>query len=173
MYDDGLGKNPANFAPQTPLTFVGRSAQVYPDKIAVIHGDQQFTYREFDERCRRLASALIARGVGKGDTVSVMAPNVPALLEAHYGVPMTGAVLNALNYRLDAATIAFILNHANTKVLITDTEFSAVIKEALPQVDHPMHVIDIDDPLGPGGEALGDCTYETWLQEEGDGAFQD
>ena len=173
MYDEGLGKNPANYAPQTPITFVGRSAMVYPDKTAVIHGDRKYSYKEFDERCRRLASALKARGIGKGDTVSVMAPNVPALLEAHYGVPMVGAVLNALNYRLDAATIAFILNHAETKVLITDTEFSAVIKEALPQVAHAIHVIDIDDPVGPGGNCLGDCTYEAWLQNEGDPEFSD
>ena len=173
MYDDGLDKNPANYAPQTPITFVGRSAKVYPDKIAVIHGERKYSYKEFDERCRRLASALKRRGIAKGDTVSVMAPNVPALLEAHYGVPMVGAVLNALNYRLDAATIAFILNHAETKVLITDTEFSAVIKEALPQVAHAIHVIDIDDPEGPGGECLGDCTYEAWLQAEGVPDFSD
>lgn len=173
IYDDGLGKNPANYAPQTPITFVGRSAMVYPHKVAVIHGDTRYTYKEFDQRCRRLASALKARGISKGDTVSVMAPNIPALLEAHYGVPMVGAVLNALNYRLDAATIAFILNHAQTKVLITDTEFAPVIKAALPHVDHPMHVIDIDDPLGPGGERLGNCTYEAWLENEGDPGFSE
>ena len=130
------------------------------DKTAVIHGGETYTYGELYRRCRRLASALKARGVGHGDTVSVMAPNVPAMLEAHYGVPMLGAVLNALNYRLDAPTIAFIMEHAETKVLITDREFSPVIGEALKQSKAKPLVIDIDDALAEGGELLGEKDYE-------------
>ena len=118
-YDWHLDRNAANYVPLTPLTFLRRSATVYPHKVAIIHGDQRTTYAQMHERCRRLASALRKRGVGIGDTVSVMAPNVPALLEAHFGVPLCGAVLNALNSRLDAATIRFILEHAASRVLIT------------------------------------------------------
>ncbi|HTO82615.1 MAG TPA: AMP-binding protein, partial [Methylomirabilota bacterium] len=129
-----LARNAANFAPLTPLSFLARAAAVYPDKAAVIHGTQRFTYGELYRRCRRLADALRRRGIGLGDTVSVMAPNVPALLEAHYGVAMAGGVLNALNYRLDAATIAFILDHGGARVLITDREFSSTIRAALGQV---------------------------------------
>jgi fatty-acyl-CoA synthase len=173
IYTRDLERNPANHTPQTPITFLTRSAGVYPDKVAVIHGDTRYSYREFYQRCLRLASALKARGVGKGDTVSVMAPNVPALLEAHYAVPMLGAVLNALNFRLDAPTIGFILNHAETKVLITDTEFSPVVEAALALVDHPIQIIDIDDPLGAGGALLGEKTYEMLLAQEGDPIFAD
>src|SRR5436190_9277441 len=126
-----LARNPANFTALTPLGFLARTAAVYPDKLAVIDGARRFTYRQFYERCRRLASALRRRGIGRGDTVAVMAPNVPAMLEAHYGVPMAGAVLNALNYRLDARTIAFILDHGQAKLLITDREFSETIEAAL------------------------------------------
>src|SRR5688572_18566436 len=114
-----LPQNAANYAPLTPISFLDRAAEVYPGKAAVVHGDRTFTYREFRERVRRLASVLAARGIGRGDTVAVMAPNVPALLEAHYAVPGIGAVLNALNYRLDPATIAFCLNHGEARVLIT------------------------------------------------------
>lgn len=172
MYTQDLDRNEANYAPQTPLTFLDHAASVYPHKTAVIHGEQSYDYAEMRARVRRFASALKARGVGKGDTVSVMAPNVPAMLEAHYAVPMLGAVLNALNYRLDAPTIAFILNHAQSKVLITDTEFAPVISEALPHVDHPIQVIDIVDALGPGGEQLGEKDFEAFL-EEGDPEFTD
>ncbi len=170
MYEQSLDKVEANYFPLTPISFIKRSAAVYPEKTAVIHGDRSYSYAEFFERCRRLASALQRRGVGRGDTVSVMAPNVPAMLEAHHGVPMTGAVLNALNYRLDAATIRFIINHARSRVLITDREFSATIEEALDGVDEPPLVIDIDDPLFEGGELLGEIDYESLL-EEGDPAF--
>jgi fatty-acyl-CoA synthase len=172
IYTQDLDQNAANYAPQTPLTFLDHAASVYPQKTAVIHGEQSFSYAEMRARVRRFASALKARGVGKGDTVSVMAPNVPALLEAHYAVPMLGAVLNALNYRLDAPTIAFILNHAQSKVLITDTEFAAVVRAALPDVDHPIQVIDIEDALGAGGECLGEKNYEAMLLE-GDPEFTD
>ncbi|MDH3669609.1 MAG: acyl-CoA synthetase [Gammaproteobacteria bacterium] len=163
IYDTDLDQVGANYVPLTPLGFLERSATVYPDKTAVIHGDHHYSYREFADRCRRLAGALAAHGIGRGDTVSVMAPNVPAMLEAHYGVPMTGAVLNALNYRLDAATIGFILDHAQTKVLITDREFSETIGEVIKNVKHPLLVIDIDDPLYEGGELLGECDYESFL----------
>ena len=122
MYDQDLGKNQANFAPLTPLTFLERAAYVYPDRLSVVHGTQSFTWKETYARCRRLASALARIGVGKNDTVSVMLPNTPPMVEAHFGVPMCGAVLNTLNTRLDAETIAFMLRHAEAKVLITDRE---------------------------------------------------
>jgi fatty-acyl-CoA synthase len=138
---------------------------VYPGKPAVIHGDRAYTYREFGERVRRLASVLAARGVGRGDTVAVMAPNVPALLEAHYAVPGLGAILNALNYRLDPATIAFCLEHGEAKVLVTDREFAPVVSKALAQVKREIFVVDIDDALGPGGDRLGSIDYETWIAQ--------
>ena len=165
IYDQHLERGAANYAPLTPISFLERSASVYPDKTAVIHSDLRFSYAELYARCRRLASALRARGVGLDDTVSVMASNVPAMLECHYGVPMTGAVLNALNYRLDANTIRFILGHAETKVLITDREFSPTIEQALEGVNDPPLVIDIDDPLYEGGKRLGEKDYEAFLEE--------
>jgi len=165
-YATGLDRRPANYVPLTPLSFLARSAAVYPDKPAVIHGDRAFTYAEFAARCRRLASALTRRGVGPGDTVAVMAPNVPAMLEAHFGVPMAGAVLNALNYRLDARTIAFLLEHSEAKVLITDREFAETIEAALGQSRRRPLVIDIDDPLYEGdGRRLGETDYEALLAE--------
>ncbi|MDA0304815.1 MAG: acyl-CoA synthetase [Proteobacteria bacterium] len=171
IFETNLGATPANFQPQTPLGFLDWAAGVYPDKTAVIHGETSYTYRQFGERCRRLASALSKRGIGSGDTVSVMAPNTPPMLEAHYGVAMSGAVLNALNYRLDAAGIAFILEHGEAKVLITDREFSPVISEALKQLNRDIIVIDIDDPLGDGGELIGEMDYEAFLGQ-GDADFQ-
>ncbi|MFO1412838.1 MAG: acyl-CoA synthetase [Burkholderiales bacterium] len=165
-----LGRNAANHVPLTPVAFLERSALVYPDKVAVRHGRLAYTYREFAARCRRLASALAARGVRRGDTVAVMAPNVPALLELHYAVPALGAVLNPLNIRLDPATIAFCLAHGGAKVLVTDAEFAGVVKAALASVDHPPLVVDIDDPEGPAGERLGSVRYEDLLAE-GDPAF--
>jgi fatty-acyl-CoA synthase len=169
--DIGLEPNPANYAALTPVAFLRRSAEVYPNKVAVIHGDRTYTYRELEERCRRLASVLTARGIGRGDTVAVMAPNVPALLEAHYAVPGIGAILNALNYRLDAATIAFCLEHGEARVLITDREFAPVVKDALRRVARDIFVVDIDDVLGPGGEDLGAIGYEDWIAR-GDPAFE-
>ena len=163
-FDAGLERGGANYAPLTPLSFLARAAAVYRAKPAVIHGDRAFTYAEFAARCRRLASALRQRGIGPGDTVAVMAPNVPAMLEAHYGVPMTGAVLNALNYRLDARTIAFILEHGRARLLITDREFSATVAEALALLPRRIPVVDIDDPLGDrNGPRLGEMDYETLL----------
>ncbi len=170
IFDRDLDKRPANYAPLTPLDFIERSALIYPDKEAVIHGDSAYSYAELYARSRQLGSVLKARGLGYGDTVSLMAPNVPAMLEAHFGVAMAGAVLNPLNIRLDPTTIAFILEHAETKVLITDREFSPVIKEALAKSNAKPEVIDIDDPLGDGGELLGAQTYET-LIADGDPEF--
>jgi len=158
-----LTKNAANFAALTPLAFLPRAAAVYPDKLAVIHGAFRFTYRQLYDRCRRLASALRRRGVGRGDTVAIMAPNVPALLEAHYGVPMAGAVLNALNYRLDAHSIAFALEHAQAKLLIADREFAPVVRDALRALNRPLPLVEIDD--GVGGSLLGGTDYEPFLDE--------
>ena len=160
-----LDKQAANFQPLTPLDFLARAADILPDKPAVVHGDRHYSYREFYRRCRRLAGALTGRGIGRGDTVSVMAPNVPALLEAHFGVPMIGAVLNAINTRLDAATIAFILEHGGAKVLLTDREYSPVVKDAVARLETPPLVIDIDDKLTVGGERIGATDYENFLGE--------
>ena len=167
---EDLDRGPANHTPLTPLSFLAWAARVYPGKTAVIHGERTFTYAEFAARARRLGSALAGRGIGPGDTVAVMAPNVPAMLEAHYGVPLTGAVLNPLNYRLDARTIAFILEHGGAKALITDREFSATIAEALALLGRTMLVIDIDDPLYEGGRLVGEIEYERFLAE-GDPAW--
>ena len=119
-YEQGLDKNPANYVPLSPLSFIERTAMVYPTRTSVVHGTHSYTWSETYARCRRLASALVAHGIGKGDTVAVMLPNVPSMFEAHFGVPMTGAVLNTLNTRLDAEAIAFMLKHGEAKVLITD-----------------------------------------------------
>ena len=164
-YERGLDKRPANFVPLSPIGFLERSAMVYPGKTAVVHGPRRTTYAELYARCRRLAGALAGRGVGAGDTVSLMAPNVPEMLEAHFGVPMCGAVLNALNYRLDAATIRFILGHAETKVLVTDREFSPMVAQALDGMDAPPVVIDIDDPMCESGERIGEKDYEAFIDE--------
>jgi fatty-acyl-CoA synthase len=164
-YDSGLEKNAANYQPLTPLPFLARAAEVYPDHTAVIHGERTHTYRELYGRARRLASALARRGIGRGDTVSIMAPNVPEMLEAHYGVPMTGAVLNALNIRLDAGTIRFILDHGEAKALLTDRELSPVIRKALDGLSRKPLVIDIDDPLASSGDLLGETDYESFLAE--------
>jgi fatty-acyl-CoA synthase len=169
-FSAGLDRHPANFAPLTPVDFLARAAEVYPGKTAVVHGAAAFTYRQFAERVSRLASVLAACGVGRGDTVAVMAPNVPALLEAHYAVPGLGAVLNALNYRLDAAAIAFCLQHGEAKVLITDREFSPVVSQALEKLGRPIFVVDIDDALATSGEGLGSVDYESWIAQ-GDPAY--
>ena len=158
-----LAKSAANFTALTPLVFLRRAAAVYPDKLAVIDGAASFTYRELYGRCLRLADALRQRGIGRGDTVAVMAPNVPALLEAHYGVPMAGAVLNALNYRLDARSIAFILAHAEAKLLIADREFAPTVTAALDEIGGQMPLVEIDD--GRDGGSLGGTEYESFLGE--------
>ena len=163
-YEIGLDKNAANFVPLTPLGFLSRSAAVFPDRAAVVYGERRYTWRETFERCRRLAAALSAHGIGRGDTVAVLAPNVPEAFEAHFGVPMAGAVLNALNIRLDPETIAFILGHGEAKVLLTDTEFAPVVRAALAKLDRKPLVIDICDMAGAGGgERLGKTDYEAFL----------
>jgi fatty-acyl-CoA synthase len=170
-YDIGLDKNAANYQPLTPLSFLERAASVFPDHTAIIHGDSRTSYAAFYARARRLASALARRGIGKGDTVSVMLANTPPMLEAHYGVPMTKAVLNTLNTRLDAAVIAFTLDHAETKVLITDREFAPTVAEALKLAKVRPLVIDYDDPAFPqSGARLGTIDYEAFLAE-GDPAY--
>jgi len=158
-----LAKDAANFAALTPLVFLSRAAAVYPEKLAVVHGTARFSYRELYARCRRLADALRRSGIGRADTVAVMAPNVPALLEAHYGVPMAGAVLNALNYRLDARSIAFILAHGQAKLLIADREFAPTIEAALEELGRPLPLVEIDDATG--GASLGGTDYEAFLGE--------
>jgi len=163
IYEQHLDQNQANYAHLTPLSFIERSASVYPDKLSVIHGDTRYTWSQTYQRCCLLASALQNSGIGKGDTVSFMGANTPETFEAHFGVPMTGAVLNALNVRLDAKAIAFILEHAETKVLFTDREYSETIKAALALLANKPLVIDIDDPYFEGGELLGKTTYDEFL----------
>ncbi len=163
-YDSDLDRNPANFQPLTPISFLARAAAVFPTQTAIVHGDLRRDYAQFYARSRRLASALAARGVKRGDTVSVMLANTPAMLECHYGAPMTGAVLNTLNTRLDAAVLAFTLDHADAKVLIVDREYSAVMKAALALASVKPLLIGYDDPVYDGpGEMLGEIDYEAFL----------
>ena len=170
-YDVDLDRNPANFQPLTPVGFLERSAAVFPDRTAIVHGGLRRSYREFYARARKLASALAQRGVGRGDTVTVMLANTPAMLECHYGVPMTGGVINTLNTRMDAAVIAFTLDHAETKVLIVDREFSGVMKEAMALAKAKPLVIDYDDPEYSGaGARIGSLEYED-LVASGDADF--
>ena len=151
-YETGLDKNAANHQSLSPLSFLKRAAEVYPEKIAVVHGDLRRNYAELYTRCRKLASAISERGTGLGDTVAVIAPNTPEMLEMHYGVPMTGAVLNTINTRLDAAAIGFILDHGEAKMVFVDREFSGLVKEALTHAKVKPVVIDMDDKEydGPG-----------------------
>jgi fatty-acyl-CoA synthase len=165
-YETDLEKTPANYEPLSPLSFLQRTAWVFPNRTAVIHGNVRRSWCEVHSRCHKLAGALSRRGIGMGDTVAVMLSNTPEMLECHFGVPMTGAVLNTLNTRLDAGTIAFCLNHGEAKVLIADREFSATVKQALAEVGRQIVVIDVDDPEYDGpGELLGEKTYEALLEE--------
>jgi fatty-acyl-CoA synthase len=170
-YEQDLYRNPANYAPLTPLSFIERAASVYPNRTAVIHGARRFTWKETYARCRRLACALTRRGIGPGDTVSAMLANTPEMYECHFGVPMTGGALNTLNTRLDADAIAFMLNHGEAKVLITDREFAPTIEGALGKLGRKIEVIDVEDPEFQGGERLGEKTYEELLKE-GDPDFE-
>jgi fatty-acyl-CoA synthase len=167
---NALGRQRANFVPLSPVQFLERAALIWPAKIAVRHGPLAYTYAEFEARCRRLASALARRGIRHGDTVAIVAPNIPALLEAHYAVPALGAVLNALNYRLDAHTIAFCLAHGEAKVLLTDAEFEPVVRAALAELGREILVVDIDDAQGPRAAPLGSIAYEALLAD-GDPGF--
>ncbi len=168
-YEQNLDRRAANHQPLTPLIYLERAAMTFPDRVAIIHGDLRLTYRDFWRRSLRLGSALAARGIGKGDTVTVMLSNTPAMLEAHFGVPMTRAVLHSLNTRLDAAIIAFQLDHAETKVLIVDREFSGVVREALSIARVKPLIIDYDDPQYPAdapypkGERLDGLDYEEFV----------
>ena len=171
IYEVGLDKNEANHQPLSPLPFLERAASVFPDHIAVVHGNTKLTYAQFYRRCRQFASVLAARGIGRGDTVSVMLANTPPMLEAHYAVPMCGAVLHAINTRLDASVIAFQLEHGESKVLITDTAFSSTIDVALEKTKAEPFLIDYSDPVFPqDGERLGSDDYEA-LVESGDPDF--
>lgn len=163
-FEQNLDKNSANYQPLTPLSFLARTALAAPEHIAIIHGKMRISYAEFYRRCRQLASALAARGIGPGDTVSVMLANTPAMLEAHFGVAMTGAVLHTINTRLDAAIVAFQLDHADTKLLITDREFSVTMNAALALAKAKPIIIDYDDPEFPQtGEALSPDDYEAFV----------
>lgn len=155
----------ANYVPLTPLSFIARTADIFPDRVALIYGDKAYSWRTTYTRVRRLASALECRGVGLGDTVSVIAANTPEMFEAHFGIPMTGAVLNTINIRLESETIAYILEHSDCKVLLVDTEFSQVVSEALQSVKRDILIIDIEDKSGPGGDRIGKIDYETLLAE--------
>jgi fatty-acyl-CoA synthase len=170
IYDRDLDRNDANYAPLTPLSLIARTADVWPGQVAVVHGVRRYTWAETYARSRRLASALSAAGVGKGDTVAAMLSNTPEMIECHFGVPMTGGVLNTLNTRLDGDTIAFMLGHGEAKVLITDTEFAPTIGKALAKLPRRPTVIDVDDALGPGGDRLGNADYERFIAD-GDPGF--
>ncbi len=160
---EALDKTPANYVPLTPLSFLTRTADLHPDRTAVIYGDRRYSWADVGERTTRLASALNDLGIGVGDTVSIICPNTPEMFEAHFGVPMAGAVLNAINTRLDVDTVTYILDHSDAKVLLADTAFSETVEAALARVDRDIVVIDIDDPAGPSGKRLGDHTYEQFL----------
>ncbi|MBC7193454.1 acyl-CoA synthetase [Marinobacter sp.] len=170
IFDQGLEPRDANYAVQSPVDFIERTASVYPDYPSVIHGAIRYSWAQTYERCRRLASALTGRGIGKGDTVAVMLPNIPAMVEAHFGVPMSGAVLNTLNVRLDAEAIAFMLEHGEAKAIIADREFGQVIRDAVRHLEHKPLVIDVDDPEYGEGTRVSDLDYEAFLQE-GDPQF--
>ena len=168
IYDTGLPQTPANHVPLTPLSFIARTAQVYPTRPAVIHGGLTRNWRDTYARCRQLASALTQHGIGVGDTVAVMLPNIPAMVEAHFGIPMTGGVINALNTRLDAAAIAFMLDHSETKIVLVDREFSGVMRDALAQAKVKPLVVDVDDPEytgagNPGNSGIGSIEYEAFI----------
>jgi fatty-acyl-CoA synthase len=171
QYDTDLEKNAANYTPLSPLTFIERAASAYPERIAQIHGERRYSWAETYNRCRRLASALRQRGIGKNDTVALMLPNVPEMFEAHFAIPMSGGVIHALNIRLDADAIAFQLSHGGASILITDREFSATMQAALAQLEAPPLVIDVDDDTVGGGELIGEIEYEKFL-EGGDPEFR-
>ncbi|MGO4158985.1 AMP-binding protein [Cupriavidus sp. YAF13] len=170
IYEIGLERNNANHVPLTPLHFLDRCAEQYPNRDAIVHGNLRQSWSTTRERCRRLASALIKLGIGRGDTVSILAPNTPAMVEAHHGIPLSGAVLNAINCRLDADGVRFILKHGEAKVLLVDREFSALAAAALEGLDNPPLIIDIADTLAPEYELIGEHEYEQFLRQ-GDADF--
>jgi fatty-acyl-CoA synthase len=171
QYEIGLDKNPANYVPLTPLSFLERSAAVYPNHVSAVYEGRSFTWSETYQRCRRFASYLAGRSIGGGDTVAAMLPNVPAMNELHFAVPMAGAVLNALNIRLDAPSIAFQLDHGGAKIILVDPEFAGVIAEALTLMSGPKpFVIDVDDASFSGGKRIGEIEYEAAVAQ-GDPSF--
>ena len=163
IFEQNLAPTAANHVPLSPVSFLVRAARVYGQRVAVIHGERRYTYAQFLDRARRLASALARAGIAKGDTVAIMAPNIPEMLEAHYAVPMLGAVLCCINIRLDAAAIGFILRHAEAKAVLVDREFASVMRPALAEAGTRPLVIDIDDTLASGGESIGSTDYESFL----------
>ncbi|HRM65255.1 MAG TPA: AMP-binding protein, partial [Acidovorax temperans] len=172
-YDQHLPRNPANFAPLSPLGFIQRTAEVYPERLAIVHGSLRQTWSQTYTRCRQLASALQRAGIGKNDTVAVMLPNTPPMVEAHFGVPMAGAVLNALNTRLDPETIAFMLDHGEAKAVIVDPEFNGTMAKALAlrQATTPLLIVEVQDELyGAPAQSLHGTDYETFLAS-GDAQF--
>ncbi|BES72230.1 acyl-CoA synthetase [Marinobacter nanhaiticus D15-8W] len=171
IYEEGLGPVNANYDNLSPVDFIARTARVYPEYPAVIHGAARYTWQQTYERCCRLASALHNKGIRRGDTVAAMLPNIPAMLECHFGIPMIGAVLNALNIRLDAETISFMLKHGEAKVLIVDREFGPVIQDAVSRLDNPPLIIDVNDPEYGEGQATSDLDYEDFIAD-GDPAFE-
>ena len=173
IYDTDLPRTPANFAPMTPLAFIQRTAEVYPDRLAIVHGELRQSWADTYARCRRLASALQSRGIGRNDTVAVMLPNTPPMVEAHFGIPMAGAVLNTLNTRLDPEAVAFMLDHGEARAIVVDPEFAAIVKKALAlrQSKAPILIIDVEDALYGEGQKIGGLTYEALLTE-GDPAFE-
>ena len=172
QYSVGLDKTPANFVPLTPLSFLARTAAIYPNHVSAVYEGRVFKWSETYARCRRFASYLAGRDIGRGDTVAAMLPNIPAMNEAHFAVPMAGAVLNALNIRLDAASIAFQLDHGGAKIILVDPEFSGVIAEALDLMTGPKpFVIDVDDKAFSGGSRIGAIEYEEAVAQ-GDPGFE-
>src|SRR6185312_959704 len=167
---DDLPRNAANHAPLSPLSFIARTAAVWPDRTSIVHGARRDTWRETYARCRRLASALAAQGIARGDTVAALLPNTPAMVEMHFAVPMTGAVLNTLNTRLDATSIAFMLEHGRAKALVADTEFAPLVRDALARLASPPVVIDVDDPMAATRGARLGRDYEA-LVASGDPEF--
>src|ERR1700716_4266781 len=171
QYNVGLEKTPANFVPLTPLSFLARTAAVYPDHISTVYEGRVFTWAQTFARCRRFAAFLAGRDIGNGDTIAAMLPNIPAMNEVHFAVPMAGAVLNALNIRLDAASIAFQLDHGGARIILVDPEFAGVITEALKLMTGPKpFVIDVDDAAFAGGKRIGEIEYEDTLAQ-GDQSF--
>ncbi|HIG78669.1 MAG TPA: acyl-CoA synthetase [Cycloclasticus sp.] len=171
LFDMSLDKNPANYVSLSPLTFLKRSADVYPNKIACIHGEQRITWRETYQRCVKLAAALSAQGIGKGDTVSAMLPNIPAMFELHFAVPMLGAVLHSINTRLDAESVAFQLDHAESKAVFIDSEFAAVMGVAIKEAEVEPFVVDVEDAIFSSKNLIGEIEYEH-LISEGDEGFK-
>src|SRR5206468_3438531 len=164
-YDRDLGRQPANYAPLTPLSLIARTGYTWPQRIAVVHGERRYTWGETYARARRLASALARAKIGKNDTVAVMLSNTPEMFESHFGVPMAGAVLNTLNTRLDADAIAFMLEHGEAKLLITDTEFAPTVEKALAKLKRKPIIVDVVDAEGPGGKRLATVDYEQFIAD--------